>query len=675
MSYCLNPNCSQPQNPLSVKFCLSCGTQLLLKDRYRAIQPLGQGGMGRTFLSVDEHRLKSRCVIKQLLPAPEIQGNSKALKKAVELFEQEALRLLELGEQHPQIPALLAYFEQDKRLYLVQQLIEGQDLWQELEENGPFSEEQIRQLLSDLLPVLQFVHEHQVIHRDIKPTNIIRRKSLPSLSKGGKADLVLIDFGVSKQLSSTGIHTGTRTGTEGYAPIEQLRNGQAYPASDIYSLGVTCIHLLTQTPLDELFDPMIGQWRWRSVLQQRGTDVSPKLALILDKMLKEWVNERYQNAGDVVKDLNAGQSKVGNSPLLLLQEAAYRPVATTPVVSRPVSDRPLTTAHHNISLSQSSALSDTFLTTSPPPRSAPVTWRRINILKGHSRYVNAVAFSPLGNLLASGSSDKTIKLWQLDNGKLLATFTGHSDDVNSLAFSPEGQYLASGSLDRTIKLWQLDTGKLLGTFAGHSDSVLSVAFSPGGQFLASGSWDKTVKVIHLPTGKLLYTLGGHGAGVRTVAFSPDGKILASGCWDKTINLWKMENGELLETLGGHLDPVSSLAFSPRSVTLVSGSEDKTIKIWQFDKRGELTAPTRTLAGHSNWVNTVSINPRSPILASGSRDKTIKLWHLQSGQLLQTLSGESYTVNAVIFSPDGQTLVSGSEDKTIKIWRMFPIGKA
>lgn len=674
MSYCLNPNCSQPQNPASVKFCLTCGTKLLLKDRYRAIQPLGQGGMGRTFLSVDEHRLKSRCVIKQLLPAPEIQGNSKALKKAVELFEQEALRLLELGEQHPQIPALLAYFEQDKRLYLVQQLIEGQDLWRELEEQGPFNEEQIRQLLNDLLPVLQFIHEHQVIHRDIKPTNIIRRKSLPSLSKGGKADVVLIDFGISKNLSSTGItHSGTRTGTEGYAPIEQIRNGKAYPSSDIYSLGVTCIYLLTQTPLNELFDPLIGKWRWQTVLQQRGTEVSQKLAYILDKMIKEWVNERYQTAGDVLKDLNAGESKLGNSPLLLLQEAAYRPVATSPLVSRPVVETPFSPPH-NIAAGNST-LSDSFLTTSLPPRSAPVTWRQINILKGHSRYVNTVALSFLGNLLASGSSDKTIKLWQLDTGQNLATFRGHSDDVNSLAFSPDGQYLASGSLDRTIKLWQVSTGKLLGTFAGHSDSVLSVSFSPGGQFLASGSWDKTVKVIHLPSGKLLYTLKGHTAGVRTVAFSPDGKILASGCWDKTINLWKMENGQLLETLTGHLDPVSSLVFCPPGLTLISGSEDKTIKIWQFDKKGELTAPTRTLAGHSNWVNTVAINPRSHILASGSRDKTIKLWHLLSGQLLQTLSGESYTVNALIFSPDGQTLVSGSEDKTIKIWRMVPIGKS
>lgn len=148
----------------------------MLKDRYRAIAPLGEGGFGRTFLAEDADRLKAACVIKQFLPVPEIQGNSAAMQKATQLFEQEGRQLLQLGEQHPQIPSLFAYFEQDKRLYLVQQYIEGQQLGQNLERQEAFSEEQLRDLLNDLLPVLQFVHEHQVIHRDIKPTNIIKRK-------------------------------------------------------------------------------------------------------------------------------------------------------------------------------------------------------------------------------------------------------------------------------------------------------------------------------------------------------------------------------------------------------------------------------------------------------------------------------------------------------------------
>src|SRR5919199_1023481 len=153
MSYCLTPNCPTPQNPQGTNFCLSCGSKLLLKERYRAIKPIGQGGFGRTFLAVDEDKpSKPRCVIKQFYP--QAQGTS-TVQKAVELFTQEAMRLDELG-RHPQIPELLAYFTQDDRQYLVQEFIDGLNLAQELEQKGAFNETQIRQLLNDLLPVLQF---------------------------------------------------------------------------------------------------------------------------------------------------------------------------------------------------------------------------------------------------------------------------------------------------------------------------------------------------------------------------------------------------------------------------------------------------------------------------------------------------------------------------------------
>ena len=193
MSYCLTPNCPNPQNPEGTKFCLSCGSKLLLKERYRAIRPIGEGGFGRTFLAVDEDRLNARCVIKQFLP--QFQGTT-AIQKATELFSREAVRLDELGE-HPQIPALLAYFEQDKRLYLIQEFIDGPNLLQVLQQQGAFSEQQIRALLLDLLPVVQFIHEHQVIHRDIKPDNILRR------NKDGK--LVIVDFGVATQGTGTAL--------------------------------------------------------------------------------------------------------------------------------------------------------------------------------------------------------------------------------------------------------------------------------------------------------------------------------------------------------------------------------------------------------------------------------------------------------------------------------------
>ncbi|MBO3460334.1 serine/threonine protein kinase [Aetokthonos hydrillicola Thurmond2011] len=301
MSYCLNPGCPKPDNTNNGKFCLACGSKLLLKERYRAIQPIGQGGFGRTFLAVDEDKpSKPRCVIKQFYP--QAQGTS-TLHKAEELFTQEAMRLDDLGK-NPQIPELLAYFTQDDRQYLVQEFINGQNLEQELAKNGIFNEAQIWQLLNNLLPVLQFCHTRQVIHRDIKPENIIRR--LP------QGDLVLVDFGAAKIATYTALNTiGTRIGSPEYVAPEQIR-GQAVFASDIYSLGVTCIHLLTQRSPFDLYDVHNDAWIWQNYLK---TPISNNLSSLLEKMLKTAVIERYQTVDEVVQQLaTSSRTTTATSP-------------------------------------------------------------------------------------------------------------------------------------------------------------------------------------------------------------------------------------------------------------------------------------------------------------------------------------------------------------------------
>ncbi|WP_445634782.1 non-specific serine/threonine protein kinase [Nostoc sp. DSM 114161] len=290
MSYCLNPRCPKPENSGNVNFCLTCGAKLLLKERYRAIKPIGQGGFGRTFLAVDEDKpSKPRCVIKQFYP--QAQGTN-TVQKAVELFNQEAVQLDELGK-HPQIPELLAYFTQEDRQYLVQEFIDGQNLAQELAHKGAFSEAEIWQLLNDLLPVLQFCHARQVIHRDIKPENIILRNS--------DRKLVLVDFGASKSATSTALNrTGTSIGSPEYVAPEQMR-GRAIFASDIYSLGATCINLLTRRSPFDSYDTNNDTWIWQKYLK---TPVSNALSRILNKMLESIPMRRYQTVDDVLKDLN-----------------------------------------------------------------------------------------------------------------------------------------------------------------------------------------------------------------------------------------------------------------------------------------------------------------------------------------------------------------------------------
>ncbi|MEG3987075.1 AAA-like domain-containing protein, partial [Microcoleus sp. S28C3] len=287
-----------------------------------------------------------------------------------------------------------------------------------------------------------------------------------------------------------------------------------------------------------------------------------------------------------------------------------------------------------------------------------------NYLEGHSNSVRSVAFSPDGKTLASASSDHTIKLWNLQTQKPIATLTGHSNSVYSVVFSPDGKTLASGSDDNTIKLWNLESQKPITTLSGHSNSVYSVAFSPDGKTLASASSDNTITLWNLESQKPIATLTEHRAPVNSVAFSPDGLTLASAS-DNTITLWNLESQKPIATLTEHLTPVRSVAFSPDGKTLASASNDNTIKLWNLESQ----KPISTLTEHSSSVYSVAFSPDGLTLASASNDNTIKLWNLESQKPIATLTGHSNSVSSVAFSPDGLTLASASFDNTIKLWNL------
>jgi serine/threonine protein kinase len=319
MSQCLNPNCNFQNSDPRLSFCSQCGSKLKIGDRYRALKIRGQGGFGRAFIGVDE-ALPSQphCVIKQFFPA-----DLSSAVKAAELFQQEAIRLDDLGK-HPQIPTLFANLEHDNRQYLIQEFVDGDDLLKELREQGAFSEAKIRMLLADLLPVLQFIHDRNVIHRDIKPENIIRRRS-PSNSGALSGSIstgnhVLVDFGAAKFVTAAAmIETGTRIGSAVYVAPEQIR-GKAIFASDIYSLGVTCIHLLTNASPFELMD-MDGTWIWRDFLE--NTSISPVLGQVLDRMIASAPSHRYQTAQAVLSDLKNLTSSSSQSNRPRFQRPTY----------------------------------------------------------------------------------------------------------------------------------------------------------------------------------------------------------------------------------------------------------------------------------------------------------------------------------------------------------------
>ena len=305
--YCFNPPCEHPENHNNLDTCSSCGSPLLLNDRYCAVSLLGQGGFGRTFKAIDTvEPSQPYRAIKQFFPQ---QNVDKA--KAQELFEQEVKRLSNLAS-NSQIPQFYDYFELGDRSYLVQEFIDGSNL-AELLTTEQFDETTIKNLLRDLLPVLDTLHANKVIHRDIKPENIIRRH------RDGK--LFLVDLGAAKYATETTLgKTGTSIGSAAYTAPEQVR-GKAIFASDIYSLGVTCVHLLTRVPPFDLFDSAEDKWIWRQYLPNNNK-VSKSLGKVLDKMLQSGTKHRYQTAKAVLKDLNSSSSSIFYQTKLLIAIAA-----------------------------------------------------------------------------------------------------------------------------------------------------------------------------------------------------------------------------------------------------------------------------------------------------------------------------------------------------------------
>ena len=296
----------------------------------------------------------------------------------------------------------------------------------------------------------------------------------------------------------------------------------------------------------------------------------------------------------------------------------------------------------------------------------------LTTIESYSNWVAAIAFSPDDRTLASGSKDGQIRLWDVETGRCTQALKGHSDVATSIAFSPAaanppgpnpGEMLASGSDDHTIQLWNVRTGERLKVLRGHQGWVQAIAFSPDGEQLASGSSDHTVKLWQVRSGECLQTLAGHQQRVKTVAVDPQGLTIASGGDDQTVKIWDMRTGTCLQTLRGHTDWVLSVAYSPGGKYLASSSGDHTIKLWDLQTMNCL----RTLKGHTHRVRSIAFSPDGLTLASGGEDCQVKLWSVNTGDCWQSLQGHRQMIWRVVFNHRGDRIASCSEDGTIRLW--------
>ncbi|WP_342267925.1 pentapeptide repeat-containing protein [Candidatus Tisiphia endosymbiont of Empis tessellata] len=292
--------------------------------------------------------------------------------------------------------------------------------------------------------------------------------------------------------------------------------------------------------------------------------------------------------------------------------------------------------------------------------------RLLKDFKEHTNIVYCLSYSPDGKYLASGSYDKTVKIWDVENSRLLKEIREHTDIVECISYSPDGKYFASGSLDKTVIIWDIKNGRLQ-NLKGHAWSIKCISYSPDGQYLASGSYDHTVKIWNVEDGRLLYNLTKHTDTVECISYSHDGKYLTSCSCDKTVRIWNATNGKLLKTLEGYSNGPQRVSYSPDGQYLALCSNDNTVKVWYIKDWYcvKFFSLLKNLEESTTSGRCLSYSPDGQYLASGS--SAIKIWDIKNGRLLKHLTGHIAEISCISYSPDGKYLASGSDDATLNIW--------
>jgi len=676
MSLCINPYCLEPDHTGndSNRFCQSCGSELVLQGRYRVLRLISdKSGFGKVYEAYERSLPKILKVLKE-----HYSGN----QKAVELFQQEAIVLGHL--HHPGIPHIepQGYFqffarESSQPLHcIIMEKIDGPNLqeWMKQQGNHPIGEQQALKWLQQITTVLDLVHQSNYFHRDIKPENIMLRSN---------GQLVLVDFGAAREMTytylaqlgaaSSGV---TKISSAGYTPPEQ-EQGQAVPQSDFFALGRTFIYLLTgKSPTDpSVYDPLNNEFCWR----QYAPHVSPQLADLIDWLTAVKVADRPKHTQEIlaaIAHFSQASSITSATPL--------------PVPSPHISDIPLAAPATSIGVS----------TVAQPKTSATFSsaqqrwlWGGIAVLalglgsygfwhsqqaqspiqrvtatetlSSHTSKVNTLALNPNGQTLVSGSSDNTLRIWELPTGELLQTLEGHESFINAVVVSPDGSTLISGGADKTVRLWHASTGDLESILKGHQSFVNTVAVSPNGRAIASGSADGEIRIWDFPEGTLIQSLVGHTSAVNDIVFSHSGQYLISGGADGTIKVWDMASGQLNRQIQAEASPVNTLVISPDGRTLISGNADANIRLWNI-QTGELIT---TLSGHTSYVNFLQLSDDGNLLASSGADQTVKVWDLSQKQLVRTLTGFGTPVNDFVLDANWQNLITSGETKDITIWEL------
>lgn len=579
---------------------------------FEIIEEAGRGGMGIVYrareLTLD--RIVALKVIRV-----ERRGNDEIVGRFRREFDA-ASRL-----SHPNVVSVYSYSQVGDTHFLSMEFVPGITLQKQVEEHGPLEVALACEVVRQAALGLQHVTEMALVHRDIKPGNLMLQ--MPTQPGRGRPLVKILDMGVARlyQFKDHGQHgeslttltrDGVVLGTPDYIAPEQLEDPHGIDIrADLYSLGCVFYFLLTGTvpfPGTNLLQKL-DKHRWHAPLsvEQVRRDVPRPVAAVVRRLMAKHPDDRYESPAALAAALEQLQ-RTGELPL----------------------------AHQ------------------------PEPLRSVLTFTGHTRPVVGCAF--VGDEVISAGGERVVLRWERAAGKVTQRLTEASADITSLAVVPGRAQLLVGQ-GVSVRLYDLATGKEARRLMGHSDAVRAIAVARDGKLALTGADDRTVRLWDVASGREMRRLTGHRGRIGGVALSPDSRLAVSGDRDQSLRVWDLSNGRETRTFPVPKGAILAVAWSPDGRTIATAHYDTTVRLWEVDTGREL----RRFTGHRQMVGCVAWSPDGTRLASGGTDRVVLIWDVTSGAEVSTGHGHTDAVVAVTFAPDGTHLLTASTDRTVRLW--------
>jgi WD40 repeat protein len=619
------------------------GSHLGTLVNFNVTRVIGRGGMGLVLQATDTC-LQRDVAIKVL--DPQLADDDLARTR----FCREARAAASISHENVVAVYQVEQEEGQDLPFLVMELIGGESLEAKLLRDGKLSLREIVSIGMQTAAGLAAAHDKGLIHRDIKPGNIL-------LEKSGQR-VKLSDFGLARAAEDVRLtRSGLVAGTPLYMSPEQATGDELDARSDLFSLGVVLYELAAgeppfngKTPLAVLKQLTESKPK---ALRELNPDIPDWFSHIVEKLLAKDPKDRFQSARDVANTLEHFWALLKSSEKLVCPkkkaEQTFRSIM-------------LGVAAGVLTLVLGAAAVYFFM----PPRERPGDRipTPLHTFKGSGGPLWSMGVSKDGKRLALGSEDGSVRYWDTANERVLWTLSAHSTPIWALALSPTGDYLATGSDDGYPKIWSVVTQKEHHTLP-KMGGVRSLAFDAEGKRLLTGGRDGSVKVWNVETGEELLKTAGHSGLVAAVAFAPDGQTIASASNDKTIKVWDATTGQLKFTLQGHESGVYAIAFSPKDPYLVSGGWDHTVRLWDLNSGSQ----SAKLEGHTQDVWSVAFNADGTRFASSGEDQMVRVWDPETKKETFSFRGGVGPILNVRYTADPDAIVVGVKDGNARMWNV------